>query len=528
MYIFGDPLLIRSESSEIVVRTHDSCCNSDVFGDDMCTCRPYLIFALQECIQCAQRKNGVGIVIYFRKEGCCFGEVIKFRIYNARINRKGGDDPIAYWNVKESICGVKEPDNNRGANCETGDTFNRQLFMPDVLNWLGITHIDWLLTMSPVKYDAVTRIGGITVDQRVGLPDVYIPKRATTEIIAKTMLNSFGSNKGGDRAQKPLKQQDIDGIVAELRDLRSIRKRCRKVYALAQKNQLQNFKLNMERMDECVDIVNRCILKYYPDYNIPGHSRFRHFEVDSLSTLMKGWTSKMVDTKEQCRRLIDLCTVSVLLDAGAGPQWKYIDHYNNKQYVHFIQSFSLKSYGIPPPNCTCTYSSIRYTRSEGLGIASFNMFIEGTFSSDSGVIPCRVNSAALKKLKVNELKEGFQVTACTNPMVGLEGRCRLLQRLGNALETYPQYFGAEVARPGHVLDFLLRSAQKVERDGTVKYEISIHVLWEAVIVGLASIWPENKKRQLIQSGDIWQYKQLKVDKVRDINQNAMRIDEVRI
>ncbi len=62
------------------MRVHDECIGSDVFGSDICTCRPYLIFALEQCIQCAQR-GGVGIVIYYRKEGRSLGEVIKFRVY---------------------------------------------------------------------------------------------------------------------------------------------------------------------------------------------------------------------------------------------------------------------------------------------------------------------------------------------------------------------------------------------------------------------------------------------------------------
>lgn len=89
IYSFGDVRKIRDPKTEICVRVHDECIGSDVFCSDICTCRPYLIFALQQCVQCAQR-GGVGIVIYYRKEGRSLGEVIKFRVYNARENQEGG------------------------------------------------------------------------------------------------------------------------------------------------------------------------------------------------------------------------------------------------------------------------------------------------------------------------------------------------------------------------------------------------------------------------------------------------------
>lgn len=60
------------------------------FGTDICTCRPYLVFALNGCIEVAQR-GGVGVFVYFRKEGRSLGEITKYRVYNARKNQEGGD-----------------------------------------------------------------------------------------------------------------------------------------------------------------------------------------------------------------------------------------------------------------------------------------------------------------------------------------------------------------------------------------------------------------------------------------------------
>ena len=67
----------------LALRVHDECNGSDVFGSDICTCRPYLIFGVEEAVKEAQN-GGSGVVIYFRKEGRALGEVTKYLVYNAR------------------------------------------------------------------------------------------------------------------------------------------------------------------------------------------------------------------------------------------------------------------------------------------------------------------------------------------------------------------------------------------------------------------------------------------------------------
>lgn len=67
---------MRDPSKELCLRVHDECNSSDIFGSDTCTCKAYLIFSIEESIRCAQR-GGVGVVVYFRKEGRALGEVIK-------------------------------------------------------------------------------------------------------------------------------------------------------------------------------------------------------------------------------------------------------------------------------------------------------------------------------------------------------------------------------------------------------------------------------------------------------------------
>jgi hypothetical protein len=55
IYIFGDVSTIPNPDIELTVRVHDECNGSDVFGSDICTCRPYLIHGIEECIRTAQK-----------------------------------------------------------------------------------------------------------------------------------------------------------------------------------------------------------------------------------------------------------------------------------------------------------------------------------------------------------------------------------------------------------------------------------------------------------------------------------------
>jgi len=78
VYIFGDVANLSNPNCRLALRVHDECNGSDVFGSDICTCRPYLIFGVEEAVKEAQN-GGSGVVIYFRKEGRALGEVTKVR-----------------------------------------------------------------------------------------------------------------------------------------------------------------------------------------------------------------------------------------------------------------------------------------------------------------------------------------------------------------------------------------------------------------------------------------------------------------
>ncbi len=175
VYIFGDPRDLADSSVELTARVHDECNGSDVFGSDICTCRPYLTHAIEECIRGTQR-GGVGLVAYSRKEGRALGEVTKFLVYNARKRQLGGDTADQYFARTECVAGVQD--------------MRFQELMPDVLHWFGITRIHHLVSMSNMKYDAITG-SGIEVGERVNIPDELIPADARVEIDAKMAAGYF-------------------------------------------------------------------------------------------------------------------------------------------------------------------------------------------------------------------------------------------------------------------------------------------------------------------------------------------------
>ena len=169
LYFFGDVTALGRAETRVACRVHDECNGSDVFGSDICTCRPYLAHGVEVCIDMAQR-GGVGLVVYNRKEGRALGEVTKFLVYNARKRQAGGDRAATYFERTECVAGVQD--------------MRFQELMPDVFHWLGITRIDRWASMSNMKHDALTAQGIAVVDQ-VAIPDELIPADARVEMDAK-------------------------------------------------------------------------------------------------------------------------------------------------------------------------------------------------------------------------------------------------------------------------------------------------------------------------------------------------------
>jgi hypothetical protein len=178
VYLFGEPATIPDLSKELTVRVHDECNGSDVFGSDICTCRPYLVHGIEECIKTAQR-GGCGVIVYNRKEGRALGEVTKFLVYNARKRQEGGDRADQYFARTECIAGVQD--------------MRFQELMPDVLHWMGMKRIDRLVSMSDMKYNAITR-SGIEVTERVSIPADRIPADAHVEMDAKKAAGYYSAS----------------------------------------------------------------------------------------------------------------------------------------------------------------------------------------------------------------------------------------------------------------------------------------------------------------------------------------------
>ncbi|KFY20463.1 hypothetical protein V491_03696 [Pseudogymnoascus sp. VKM F-3775] len=261
--------------------------------------------------------------------------------------------------------------------------------------------------------------------------------------------------------------------AAYLRSIGSVRARCSVILEKAVENDLNHFDVDMSKFDDSVAFVVSIIKRdFAPDYStIPPHGRWQHFNVggkDRVTHLLQSWPSS-VDTSERTRRLLDLFLVSVLLDAGAGTVWSYKSKENGKIY----------------------------RRSEGLAVASLEMFKTGMFSSDPDQ-PFRVDADGLKRLTVESMGKGLQVTA-QNPIAGLDGRANLLIRLSKALGNR-QYFGDD-SRPGNIIDYLI--SHPTTQISSVPI-VPLPTLWHVLMDGLGPIWPASRTVvDGVSLGDAW-------------------------
>jgi hypothetical protein len=254
------------------------------------------------------------------------------------------------------------------------------------------------------------------------------------------------------------------GAPAELIALRSaaaVHARCAQVRDWVAAGHSPHFTLDETKLDDAAALVADVTCASCPDLAIPHHSRWRHFSAgghDRWAALPPG----DVDTVERARIAIDLAVVSVLLDAGAGGAWSYYDN----------------------------DTGARFARSEGLAIASLDMFRAGAFSSDPAR-PLRADAPALAGLQLPALAIGFQASN-HNPLVGLPHRLTLLRRLGVALAARPDLFGA-AGRPGRLIDAILAASP----DRTIP--AADILAW--LLDGLASIWPSGLTVDGVALGD---------------------------
>lgn len=195
VYIFGNPKSLSDPKVPLTARVHDECNGSDVFGSDICTCRPYLMFGIEDAAKAAQ-SGGVGLIAYYRKEGRALGEVTKFLVYNARKRQEGGDTAATYFHRTECVAGTEDA--------------RFQEFMPDCLHFFGIKKIHNLHSMSNMKYDAIVG-SGIQVVNRISIPQELIPKDAQVEMEAKKAAGYFHTEKPKIKADlKKVRGRQID------------------------------------------------------------------------------------------------------------------------------------------------------------------------------------------------------------------------------------------------------------------------------------------------------------------------------
>ncbi len=256
---------------------------------------------------------------------------------------------------------------------------------------------------------------------------------------------------------------DVEYIFSPL----TIRKKAQEVFNLSLSGK-SYFQINPEKLDEVSTFVSTVTLENYPKLNIPFHSRWNHFNVghfDRLAELKSAFIN--FTTNQITKAKIDLVIISVLLDAGAGNRWKYFEKSTGKEYA----------------------------RSEGLAVASLRMFLAGFFSSNPDR-PYQVDAEKLKQLTLDELAQGMQVTE-NNFLIGLDGRLKLLQNLGETLTREPELFGSDNPRIGNILDYFQEKFPNGHLTAT-------HIL-RAIQKGLGAIWPGRISINKINLGDVWTY-----------------------
>ncbi|GAA0570618.1 URC4/urg3 family protein [Craurococcus roseus] len=262
---------------------------------------------------------------------------------------------------------------------------------------------------------------------------------------------------------------DAAAAVALLRRPETIRERCHALLALAEADRLPHFALRPERLDAAADYVVDTIRTRHPDLAIPYHARWRHFAAggrDRWGGLAAGLRGR--EPAEIARMRVELCVVSVLLDAGAGAAWSYTE---------------------PATGAVLG-------RSEGLAIASFDAFRAGLFSGDPVRRPLRADADGLARLDAAALGRAFQAGP-GNPLEGLEGRAALMRNLGAALRARPDLFGAGPPRIGGLYDRLLGQAGAGG--------LPARAILAAVLDGFGPIWPGRLVLGGIGLGDVWRH-----------------------
>ncbi len=241
-----------------------------------------------------------------------------------------------------------------------------------------------------------------------------------------------------------------------------VRTRCLKIFDLADRGHT-HFNLHLDKLEDAASFVVSVIKKNYPTLKIPIHSRLGHFNIkrDRVAELLDMFKNETKDPKEVARKFFDLIVVSVLLDAGSGVEWKYVEE----------------------------DTGLILRRSEGLAVAGLYMFLQGDFSHDGS---SSATFLGLKNFSAQKLTEGMQVSQA-NPLVGTEGRAALLRSLGSTIEKRSEFINQ---RPGGLIDYIEANFGKI---------ISGSDLLNLILKTLGPIWPLRLNLGGINMGDTWIY-----------------------
>jgi hypothetical protein len=256
---------------------------------------------------------------------------------------------------------------------------------------------------------------------------------------------------------------------------KAVRARAGQMLEIGLRDGLKHFTIDLDRMDGAADAVVAVTRRAYPTLDIPFHARWRHFVLGGVDRWARlADAASWPDRAARARAEFDLAIVSVLLDAGAGATWRYHD--------------AVTGEGIG--------------RSEGLAIASLDMFAGGLFSGDARA-PFKADADVLAKLPLAALTSAFQVTDA-NPLLGLEGRTDLLRRLGRLVAERSEVFGLhDTPRPGGLFDHIATQA----KDGA----IAAPAILSAVLNQLGPIWPSRLELAGVPLGDCWRHPAITAD-----------------
>lgn len=265
--------------------------------------------------------------------------------------------------------------------------------------------------------------------------------------------------------------------LAWLQSAAGVREASRRVFDYVASGSSEHFTLELDGLGRVVDLVAEVTVENYPDLDaVPFHSRMGHFDAGGVPRLAALEQRLLAQPQQERRRcLADLIITSVLLDAGAGASWGFVE----------------------------PASAQRIARSEGLAVASYWWFMHGGFANNPLATPLRADADGLGRVTEASLSAAFQVTR-ENPLVGVAGRVELLQRLGKELAHNPWFAELQQAdsgaqgRPSDVLSAVPIAGGEAKANDVLS----------AVLSGFGGVWPGREMFQGVNLGDVWSHSRL--------------------